>query len=130
VVDEPLAMTAAGLDGAGGEQIVDPARGLGEFFVSTSAGGKTVSVSATVQGIPLADGTTSPPMTNTTAYTFTPAIAIAAGPVVCIFSVESSQLLTRFGACSGGCPLTVASGATSDARATSTSTSRPSWGYR
>ncbi len=84
--------------------------------VDGSAGGQTVSVSATVQGIPLADGTTSPPLTNTTAYTFTPAIAIASGPAVYIFSLESSRQLAAFSACMGGCPLTIASGATSDAK--------------
>lgn len=84
--------------------------------VDGSAGGQTVGVSATAQGVTLSDGTTSPPLTNTTAYTFTPAIAIASGPAVFIYSVESSRLLTAFSACSGGCPLTIASAATSDAK--------------
>jgi serine/threonine protein kinase, bacterial len=84
--------------------------------VDGSAGGQTVGVSATVQGIPLSDGTTAPPLTNTTAYTFTPAIAIASGPAVYIYSLESSRQLAAFSACMGGCPLTIASGATSDAK--------------
>jgi hypothetical protein len=84
--------------------------------VDGSAGGQTVSVSATVQGIPLADGTTSSSMSNTTAYTFTPAIAIASGPFVYEYSLESSRLLAQFSACMGGCPLTISSGATSDAK--------------
>jgi hypothetical protein len=82
--------------------------------VDGTAGGKTVGVSATVQGVPLADGSTSPPLTNSTAYTFTPAIAIASGPLVNVYSVESHQLVRQIRLCQG-CSVTLARGIVSDA---------------
>jgi hypothetical protein len=84
--------------------------------VDATAGGKTVQISATVQGVPLADGTTSQPLTNTTAYLFTPAIALAGGPFVSIYSVESHAPITHFSVCGGGCSLTIATGIQSDAK--------------
>ena len=83
--------------------------------VDGTAGGKTVSVSATVQGVPLADGTTSPPLTASIGYTFTPAIAVASGPFVEVFSVESHKPVGQILLCHG-CPITAARGIVSDSK--------------
>jgi len=84
--------------------------------VDGTAGGKTVTVSATAQGVALADGTASQPITSTTAYLFTPAIAIASGPNVFEYSLESSALITAFPVCPGDCPLTFATTMAADSK--------------
>jgi len=96
-------------------QTTDPAAFLLKP-VDGTAGGQNVGVSATVQGIPLADGTTSAPITNSTSYLFTPAMAIGSGPNIGTYSIESGREITRFSVCSGGCPTTIVSGLASDSK--------------
>ena len=67
--------------------------------VDGSAGGHTVTVSATAQGVPLADGTTSAPISATTDFAYTPAIAVANGLVVNVFSLESQKIVAQFRSC-------------------------------
>jgi hypothetical protein len=71
--------------------------------VDGTAGGQTITVSATVQGMPLSDGTTSQPVTGSTAYTFTPAIAIGSGLFVSVYSVESGREVALFRECGAFC---------------------------
>lgn len=61
-----------------------------------SAAGQTVTVSATAQGVTLNDGTTSAPISTSTNFTFTPAIAVGSGPFIAIYSVETGNLITQF----------------------------------
>jgi hypothetical protein len=87
---------------------VAPAAGTDPFaYVLTPtggiAGGKTVALSATVRGIPLADGTTSAPVASSTSYLFTPAIAVGGGPFITVFSIESQAVVAQFLACGGAC---------------------------
>jgi NHL repeat len=61
-----------------------------------SAAGQTVTVSATAQGVTLNDGTTSAPITSSTNFTFTPAIAVGSGPFITIYSVETGNQILQF----------------------------------
>ncbi len=79
---------------------------------NATAGGRTVTVTATAQGVALADGTTSAPVSTSTAFTFTPALVVASGLLVSLYSVETGNLIEQFRACQGCMGLTVA---TSDA---------------
>lgn len=67
-----------------------------------SAAGQTVTVSATVQGVTLNDGTTLAPITTSTTFTYTPAIAIIGGPEIAMYSVETGNLVARWGLPAGG----------------------------
>jgi streptogramin lyase len=71
------------------------------------AGGQTVSLSMTAQGIPLNDGTTSAPVSGSTSFTFTPAIAVAGGPTLMVYSVETGNQVAIFSICSGFCGTTI-----------------------
>ncbi|HTW85518.1 MAG TPA: hypothetical protein VMD91_15720 [Candidatus Sulfotelmatobacter sp.] len=64
-----------------------------------SAGGQTVAISATVQDATLGDGTTPAPVSGTTAYTFTPAMVIAAGTLITAVSLESLKTVAQFPVC-------------------------------
>lgn len=87
--------------------------------VDGSAGGQTVTVTATVQGVPLSDGTISGPVSGSTAFTFTPAIAVASGPFVSVVSLESQRALARLSPCGGACfGLTIVSALTTDRKGT------------
>jgi hypothetical protein len=82
---------------------------------SGKAGGQTVTVSATSQSIALSDGTQSTPVTSSTSFLFTPAMAIVSGYIVSVYSVETTNLLAQFGACGGACfGLTFATNMASD----------------
>lgn len=84
--------------------------------VDGTAGGQTVTVSATVQGVTLSDGTTSAPVTGTTNYTFTPALMTAAGATMTVYSVETQNPIAQFKACPGLCAVTIVDDATTDAK--------------
>lgn len=86
--------------------------------VDSSAGGQTVTISASVQGIPLSDGTTSTAVTGTTSYTFTPALMTASALFVTVYSVETQNPIKQFNACPGACALTIVDDATTDAKGT------------
>jgi sugar lactone lactonase YvrE len=87
---------------------VAPANGTDPFaYVLTPAGGvsggKSVTLSATVRALPLGDGTVSPPITASTTYAFTPALAVGSGPFVTVYSIESMAVVKQFFACPGAC---------------------------
>ncbi|HTJ25587.1 MAG TPA: hypothetical protein VMA36_05410 [Candidatus Limnocylindria bacterium] len=84
--------------------------------VDGTAGGQTVTVSATVQGVPLSDGTTSAPVTGTTNYTFTPALMTASGAFITVYSIETQNPVAQFKACPGLCTLTIVDDATTDGK--------------
>lgn len=96
-------------------QTTDPNAYLLES-TSGSAGGQTVTVSATAQSIALNDGTHSPPATSSTNFLYTPAVAIVNGTAVDVYSVETTNLIKQFSVCGGGCfGLTFGRAAASDA---------------
>jgi hypothetical protein len=80
-----------------------------------SAGGQTVTVSATGQSIPLNDGSQSAPVSSTTNFLFTPAIAVVAGVLVEEYSLETGNEIGQFNVCPGACATTIANAAASDA---------------
>jgi hypothetical protein len=61
-----------------------------------SAGGKSVTIAATVQGIPLADGTTSAPVSGSTQYAFTPALLVGSGIAITAYSVAKQTAFAEF----------------------------------
>jgi hypothetical protein len=82
---------------------------------SGKAGGQTVTIGATSQSIKLSDGTESAPVTSSTNFLYTPAMAIVSGSIVSLYSVETTNLLAQFGACGGSCfGLTFATNMASD----------------
>lgn len=82
---------------------------------SGAAGGQTVTVSASAQSIPLSDGSQSAPATASTNFLYTPAVVIVSGSTASLFSVETTNLLTQFSACGGGCfGLTIVRASASD----------------
>ena len=58
---------------------------------SGASGGQAVAISATAQSIALADGTQSPPVSSTTTFLFTPAVATITGSIFTEFSVETGN---------------------------------------
>jgi hypothetical protein len=83
---------------------------------SGTAGGQTVSVSATSQSIPLSDGSQSTPVTSATNFLYTPAEVIVSATIAYAFSVETTNLVKTFGTCGGAClGLTSARAAAGDA---------------
>lgn len=83
--------------------------------VGAGAGGQTISVTASAQGVALNDGTTSAPVSSATSFLFTPAIAVGSGISVTIYSVETGKVVAQFGACAGGCPATIVNGTATNA---------------
>jgi len=103
----PTVLSVAIASGGSYAQVA-PAAGTDPFaYVLTpsggSAGGKTVTLTATVRGIPLADGTTSAPVASSTSYLFTPALAVGSGPRITVYSIESTAVVAEFFACGGAC---------------------------
>jgi hypothetical protein len=91
----------------------------GAFLLSPvdgSAGGQTVTISATAQGIALADGTTSQPVTSTTTYLFTPAIVVGFANILQVVSVESGHKVGQFMVCGGACARTHITDLAADAK--------------
>jgi hypothetical protein len=78
------------------------------------AGGATVSVAASAQGIPLNDGTTSSPISSSQNFTYTPAIVTASGTKIAAYSVESGNQIALWNACPGLCSTTLATGVQTD----------------
>ncbi len=86
--------------------------------VDGTAAGQTVTLSTTAQGIPLNDGTTSAPISGNQNFTFTPAIAVAGGPAIIVYSLESGKPIVGLPICSGGCPASFATGIAIDSLGT------------
>jgi hypothetical protein len=82
--------------------------------VGGAAGGRTIAVAATVHGLTLGDGTTSPPVTASTTFTFTPALAIESATKVYAVSIESGTTFAVFGICPGLCGTTIGSDLATD----------------
>ena len=99
---------------------IAPAVGTDPFAYVLSptgaGGGKSVIITALVQGVTLADGTTSSPVSGTTTYSFTPAIAVGSGPFITMYSVASAQPFLSFQACPGECGAVTVDDLTADAR--------------
>lgn len=87
-----------------------------EYLLQASAGaaGQTVSVRATAQGIPLSDETTSPPITSSQNFTYTPAIVAVGGKLLSAYSVESGNLVAQWPSCGGACGTHFTTSALSD----------------
>lgn len=85
--------------------------------VDGNSEGQTVTVSATFTGVPLNDGTTSPTVTGTTSYTFTPAYVVAGGPFFVTFSAESLKPISVVKFCQQ-CVLSTATDIAIDAKGT------------
>ncbi len=85
--------------------IVTPAAG---------AGGQSFSITASAQSIPLNDGTTSAPVSGSTNFTYTPAIAVTAGFFVDIYSIETGKQVGVFKACPGNCGTVIVNGVATD----------------
>jgi hypothetical protein len=83
--------------------------------VNGSAGGQTVTITATAQSIPLNDGSTSTPASGSTSFTYTPALASGAGVFVTLYSLETGNPVAQFNVCPGSCGLTIINGLTTDA---------------
>jgi hypothetical protein len=81
---------------------------------AVGAGGQTVSITASAQSIPLNDGSTSAPVSTSTNFTYTPAIAVASGFFVNIYSVETGKQVGQFKACPGNCGTVIANGIATD----------------
>lgn len=67
--------------------------------VGGGAGGQTVTVSATAQGVALNDGTTTPPITTSTNFTFTPALLVATANQVNVYSAETGNQVEAYPVC-------------------------------
>ena len=80
-----------------------------------AAGGQTIAVSATVNGLTLGDGTVSQPVTASSTFTFTPALVVASGRAVTAVSVESGTPFAQFAVCPGECGTNIANDLASDA---------------
>jgi hypothetical protein len=78
------------------------------------AGGQTITITASAQSIPLSDGTTSSPVSSSTNFTFTPAIAVASGLWVNTYSVETGNQIGQMFVCSGTCGLALANAIVAD----------------
>lgn len=71
------------------------------------AGGQTITLSMAAQSVPLNDGTPSAPVSGATSFTFTPAIVVASGFQVQIYSVETGKQVSLFNICPGVCGTTI-----------------------
>ena len=85
--------------------IVTPAAG---------AGGQTFSVTASAQSIALNDGSTSAPVSTSTSFTYTPAIAVGSAVWVTVYSVESGKPVGQFHVCPGSCGTVIVNGVATD----------------
>jgi hypothetical protein len=83
--------------------------------IDGTAGGQTVALSATFQGVALSDGTTSAPLTGATTYTFTPAIAVASGIFITMYSAATFNPISQIIACPN-CGTTIIRDFTVDAK--------------
>lgn len=81
---------------------------------ATGAGGQTFSISASAQSIPLSDGSTSAPVSGSTNFTYTPAIAVGFAFWVTLYSVESGKQVAQFKACPGNCGTVIVNGVAVD----------------
>jgi hypothetical protein len=78
------------------------------------AGGQTISVSSSAQGIALNDGTTSAPVNGSQNFTFTPAVATVSGRLITAFSVETANPIAQMNVCAGLCATTFGTAITAD----------------
>jgi sugar lactone lactonase YvrE len=80
------------------------------------AGGQTISVSSSAQGIALNDGTTSAPVSGSQNFTYTPAVVTVAGRLITVFSVETGNPIAQMNVCAGACSTTFGTAVTADSR--------------